>query len=139
MSLETWKKEFYPEEAGAFWKGGRTAREAVEHSLRKWRGTLPENLARHELLCEAGDAYFSPTLIDANLNIMAFGGNNCALCELAEGCADESGDIRGGKCDYCPLKNCSNEWSDALGGDTAPMIALLEGALEELDKDNQED
>ena len=48
MSLESWKAEFYtipaskcPEEY------------AIEHSLRKWTGLLPENLDKHELDHEA--------------------------------------------------------------------------------------
>ena len=44
MSLKTWKKEFYPKSA----KRTKLS-EAVEHSLQKWRGILPDNLKKHGL------------------------------------------------------------------------------------------
>ena len=44
MSLKTWKKEFYPKSA----KRTKIS-EAVEHSLQKWRGILPDNLKKHGL------------------------------------------------------------------------------------------
>lgn len=51
MSLDTWKREFYPSPASDFRAGWRatppTAVEAAEHSLKKWEGMLSHNLARH--------------------------------------------------------------------------------------------
>ncbi len=44
MSLETWKQEFYPKPASE-----TTPEEAVQHSLTKWEGLLPENLAKHNV------------------------------------------------------------------------------------------
>lgn len=42
MSLETWKAEFYPIDASKV-----PVEDAVQHSLRKWRGLTKENLAKH--------------------------------------------------------------------------------------------
>ena len=63
MSLETWKKLYYPTPA-------RTAissdLEAAKHSLRKWEGTTPKVLAEHQLTlhgslmrgCNSSQFYF---------------------------------------------------------------------------------
>jgi hypothetical protein len=45
MSLETWKKEFYPEEAKTV-----IGDKAIAHSLRKWEGLTPENLVKHGIV-----------------------------------------------------------------------------------------
>ena len=47
MSLTTWKKEFYPEDAGKV-----SAKDALAHSLRKWEGILPENLKKHDVFLD---------------------------------------------------------------------------------------
>ncbi len=45
MSLESWKKEFYPTRAADV----KTLDEALTHTERKWEGLRPENLERHGL------------------------------------------------------------------------------------------
>lgn len=42
MSLASWKREFYPVPASKV-----PADEALDHSIRKWRGLLPTALERH--------------------------------------------------------------------------------------------
>jgi hypothetical protein len=44
MSEESWKEEFYNVDAGDTCKA-----QAVEHSLRKWKGLTKESLRRHGL------------------------------------------------------------------------------------------
>lgn len=44
MSIESWKAELYPKPACE-----TTVEEAAEHSLQKWKGYLPENMARHSI------------------------------------------------------------------------------------------
>lgn len=86
MSLETWKEEFYPIEAD---KSVGSQLEAVEHSLRKWRGLDADTLKRHGLrqayngLKEDGEPHF---FIDYT---------SCALCLLVNAVNDG--------CDKCPL------------------------------------
>lgn len=44
MSIDTWKKEFYPTDAETTSIVG-----AVAHSIRKWRGIYSSNLRKHSL------------------------------------------------------------------------------------------
>ena len=73
MSIETWKAEFYPIAAEHTNKGG-----AIDHSLQKWLGLRPENLAKHEvelfegMVIELGDA-------DC-INAVVIDGGSCSLC-----------------------------------------------------------
>lgn len=48
MSLETWKAEFYPIPA---WRSNQETdlKVSIAHSLKKWTGLRPENLARHKV------------------------------------------------------------------------------------------
>ena len=122
MSLQTWKNEFYPIPADKCRK-----KDAVVHSLRKWIGFRPENLARHEM---------------GVLDIMGrgpLGADGCALCHKFEF----------GDCELCPLALARdgvpcNDANDEYGedsespyshfldnGDPEPMIAFLEKALAE--------
>lgn len=69
MSLETWKREYYPVAADDVPAG----RQAVWHSLKKWVGLRPHNLKRHEVYmtgCWLGDGYDSLIISDMS----------CALC-----------------------------------------------------------
>lgn len=69
MSLKSWKEEFYPLKEGEdntdyFKLKSVTGFDALQHSLQKWIGFLPENLARHQVeLRDAGqlfDPHFGP-------------------------------------------------------------------------------
>jgi hypothetical protein len=53
MSLNTWKIEFYPQEACEV----EDQLEAAKHSLRKWGGLTTENLERHGLVKEGESRY----------------------------------------------------------------------------------
>lgn len=68
MSIKTWKAMFMPTPATA----PRTARQALAHSLRKWRGLTWENLAKHGL---------TPTTVTRPT------ADDCALCEMFHNCS----------------------------------------------------
>lgn len=127
MSLQSWKKEFYPVSAS------RVAdKDALAHSLRKWQGLTRAALRKHKLVrCgdsigeKEPDEYFP---IDSS---------TCALCEaFHEELPGEA--IR--SCGSCPLvglseqeeggSGCTKEylaWSD--NHRLAPMLALLRKAM----------
>lgn len=89
MSLKTWIQEFYPISAQ------RTdIKDAAQHSLNKWQGLLPENLAKHDMIFAGGAVeddvageYFE---IDAS---------SCALCHHYMDHSARYGDM----CNKCPL------------------------------------
>ena len=99
MSLETWKAEFYPIEASKVSK-----KDAIDHSLQKWLGLLPENLAKHRctmldqmVIDLDGDRYDPP-----NLYIYS---ECCALCLLhhTDDATTENEDGDEVLCEACPL------------------------------------
>mgnify|MGYP001310501769 CR=1 FL=1 len=86
MSIQSWYNENYPIDAELVSDEG----EAIEHSIRKWKGFLPENLAKHGVKIDTLDQV-EGTLIDENskgawdyaitpLNLDS--GSSCALCEM---------------------------------------------------------
>lgn len=142
MSLETWKKEFYPTPAQKF----PTELEAVEHSLRKWRGLTKENLEKHELYQRL---YF---IQDATGKKFCIDCTTCALCQQHFDAAENLAD-----CDKCVLKHvnviygnhyscdeCISGSSDTIYGyftkykDPQPMIDLLEKAKAYLCQNSQQ-
>ena len=72
VSINSWKREFYQ---GRLKDAAKTALGAAKHSLRKWRGLKPKNLAKHNLTNRA----FGIVNIDTNatFDITAY---TCALC-----------------------------------------------------------
>lgn len=71
MSLQTWMDEFYPTPAQKF----PTELEAVEHSLRKWKGLTKENLKKH---CVDQHRF---SIIDASDVKLDIDCTTCALCQ----------------------------------------------------------
>jgi hypothetical protein len=129
MSLESWKAEFYPVPASEC-----PAEDAIEHSLRKWRGLRPEALARHGVGTK-GTRLFAA--VDGFFYISA---TNCALCEQFFQDAEEEDEKA---CADCPLAisrggvSCSKAregesfapWEAfGAGNNPEPMIAALEKA-----------
>lgn len=90
MSIRTWKEEFYPKRAQE-----TTKAEALDHSILKWIGLRPENLAKHEMRQDvfgclrdtAGDKVF----VDSS---------TCALCHHHRGSNNYVDD---NACNGCPL------------------------------------
>lgn len=91
MSLKTWQEEFYPIPADKTEFG-----DALDHSLRKWEGTTPGNLAKH------GVKLNGPELSDSDGYYMRLNSDSCALChwhynqEIAHRSASEA-------CETCPI------------------------------------
>lgn len=151
MSLESWKKEFYPIPACLIAVDTDNPVTLIEHSLRKWRGALPENLARHELeyhhhgLTEIKEASESPVPSGP----FGFISNSCSLCAKYYKSPRFSAPF---SCATCPIAivdgvSCEGRSldPDSPGGgvahdhekdtyaksrnDPQPMIALLERVL----------
>lgn len=79
MSIETWKKEFYPVSATS----RMSKKAAIEHSIKKWEGLLPENLKKHGVVLDrCGDIH------DDVINF-EISDQSCALCQkyMHECCA----------------------------------------------------
>ena len=77
MSIETWKKEFYPVPAHRRMTDGQ----AVAHSLKKWSGLTKKNLDKHKLMI--AESYITSSIIeDSGLfsKSLEIASRTCALC-----------------------------------------------------------
>lgn len=74
MTIKTWKEEFYPVDASEV----STKRGAILHSIRKWKGLLPENLERHGI--RHGDIPYN--IVDKFGETFDIDIESCALCTL---------------------------------------------------------
>lgn len=128
MSMETWKKEFYP----------ITAREvsvddAAAHSLKKWIGLRKENLDKHEVVMAA---IRKPMLQDKNGESHLFiDDSTCALCmhHLHKYTNRRA-------CVTCPItlatglpcdREAHSPWSIwQFNRDPEPMIVVLKAAID---------
>lgn len=131
MSWETWQAEFYPKDA----IHTEVGREAIEHSLQKWRGLIPENLQKHGI-DQRGAGLYEGT--DFCLLITS---STCSLCihywdEYAEEC-----------CETCPLAKtgwtpCDQEGSAYTawrhGKGPGRMIQELEDTLKAWDEEHKQ-
>lgn len=122
MSLESWKAEFYFTDAFEV-----PVEEALAHSLRKWIGLRPENLARHDLKT------FGSSVYDGDRKFW-IDDSSCALCFHY---------LRSiPSCSTCPLakslgRRCDHPTSDAESPyrvwvstkNPEPMIEALQTAL----------
>ena len=97
MSLKTWKAEFYPVDADEV-----RVEDAIDHSLTKWIGLRPENLAKHQV---TSADYHGVT---DGADRMYVGGDACALCHLHHDEdwyeEDDEEEGVGDACGDCPLK-----------------------------------
>lgn len=93
MSLQSWKEEFYPVDAEDVPK-----EQAVAHSIRKWQGLLPENLAKHgvEWAGEHSDRLREIAETDDRFIV---GASTCALCCHYDDRDNDNAD----PCVSCPL------------------------------------
>lgn len=134
MSVETWKEEFYPVVAAL---ATRNDTMAAKHSLQKWKGLCPDQLAKHGL---ARVAWGSEIRIIGNINFpqqrFSVRGNECALCHRHVMKI-------GGSCTTCPLTkavvwSCNEVNSSYVHwvktGDAEPMIRELEAAVKWCEK-----
>lgn len=129
MSLESWKAEFYPIPARGVLKSELVA---AQHSLLKWRGALPENLAKHGLQLNKCNGHNIEEI--GGSGEFDFNAGTCALCEIHR---NDNGRV---VCDSCILNEiteggaCSSQYLNMYVERTpAPMIGLLTLAVERLD------
>ena len=100
MSVETWKKEFYPVEAETLAKS--TALKATEHSLQKWLGLRKKNLKKHDMIVGGwGDIYSDPGK-NSDTASFSIDAESCALCVKFEE-KDHIGENKSESCKTCPL------------------------------------
>lgn len=125
MSYKTWKAEFYPVEAVDYPED-----QAIEHSLQKWTGLLPENLRKHDIIL---DGRYVGEYTDYEL-----------LCvNFAAGEYDDEGNCVVRECERCPLSQYLGRPCDESDnspykkfiddGNPIPMIDALKAAKEKQD------
>jgi len=124
MSLQTWKKEFYTEDATNVSK-----EDAIEHSLKKWRGLTKENLEKHcvvrlrDLICDINGS--SRLYIDKDSCALCLtSGDDCTSCPLFESREDVSCDSTTNDEKTSPYHAFTRD------GNAEPMIKALEEAKE---------
>ena len=133
MTLENWKKEFYPITANEFVGSSKTEKDYIEHSLLKWTGLLPENLAKHDV--EKGSFY----ILDKE-RIFGIHSLSCVLCEVYDNKTCGTDDfVSPGKCPLVKVlgNRCDSKFVDHSvyvtwieEDDPKPMIEALQKALE---------
>lgn len=117
MSLESWKKKYYPISACE-----TDEADQVKHSLKKWKGLRAENLAEFGLsIC--GDGY-----VTDRYEILSISDRTCSLCyHHTSKCGDRD-------CDGCPYVKLFGETCFGINGpfaawtydqDPEPMIKNL--------------
>lgn len=121
MGLRTWKAKYYPcdaEQAAGSWE------EAIDHSIRKWKGLNRFTLFLHGL------EQFGAAIVRKG-ECMETDAQRCALCRRA---ARSTGFVN---CDRCilaklrkdPHERCSDEYLIWVNtGNTLPMLRLLRKA-----------
>ena len=140
MSLDSWKKEFYPVEASEIAFNGSVS-DCIKHSLVKWYGLRKENLEKHgvkytsdefALSDKSAPVYSIATqtleIDSASCALCQKYDTNCILCVLAES--------NGGACDEAAngreaVYNAFVDANDPDNPDPEPMIAALEKCLAE--------
>jgi len=132
MSIETWKKEFYPKSPTK----GMSKIKAIEHSLLKWEGLKKSNLKKHGLIQK------NTQISDSEGGCFITSAESCALCMKYY---DEYENIY---CAKCPIVSVTNGircdyngtnkdfYESPFGqfvykGETKYMIALLKKTLKE--------
>lgn len=109
MSLKTWKAEFYSEPTEEM-----TKKAAIEHSIKKWIGLRPENLAKHE--CYFDKSCDWVVRDDNTTDFLLIDSGTCALCVKYL----SDGDL---PCLKCPLYKSLGYRCD--GGITSPFVVWL--------------
>jgi len=135
MSLQSWKKEFYPISAQRAAKG--SAVETIEHSLKKWTGLRKKHLDRHDLSTDYGgirgtgqsfyiDAVSCSLCAKFYDDASADGNSACRNCPLAKARGSVSCAFR-----LAPTEPHSPYWAWITRHDPEPMIFWLKKTLED--------
>ena len=132
MSIKTWEKQFYPVDVSEKF----TNLEAVQHSLKKWRGLARVELKKHGLTTTASsikddDGYrFHIDSISCALCYKHDVLDNCQTCPLNR--------VRGRRCDVVRADEDHSPWGMWMEDhNPQPMIMWLEKAEQSLLKDQQ--
>ena len=121
MSLASWKEEFYPVRAS-----NCPREQALEHSILKWTGLLPENLEKHGVV---KSSYYIETPDKAE--DLLIDESSCALCQHHYHCRSEE--------DPCPIvlvtgTTCDSHYDRFIyRNQVTPMLDLLRQVKEALD------
>lgn len=124
MSLESWKKEFYPVNA---YEAIGSENDAIQHSCLKWRGLREENLNKHKVVLRGKRVYDD----DNDDKFFPIDAETCALCQFVGKSKDGSQNcyecpiysVLGRSCDY----DSYSPYLDFLyTGNPEPMIKVLD-------------
>jgi hypothetical protein len=134
MSLQTWKKEFYPVPADDV-----EAPDAIAHSLQKWIGLRPENLKKHGVqIKHRAVENINPHGLE-DYGYIPISDSTCSLCAVYfeedsyDGCsACPLALARGGAACDNPMDGEGMSPYDVFtrSSDPEPMIMLLKKAQE---------
>ena len=129
MSLETWRKEYYPEDADKI--KSRSDRVLIEASLLKWIGLQKGNLAEHGLKKDS-IPYKSLELFGEKLDCH----DACSLCTKYH-----HGTFSDKSCVHCPLGNCgySSPYGKVWQSNYTNLTPLIEALAKALDKELDND
>lgn len=138
MSFQTWIKEFYPIDAEEIANQNEvTDEELILHSLKKWKGALPENTEKHNVTYK-NHMIESQSVEDQFYGAIVFATGTCSLCQKYDG--ESCGTSYRSKSDDCPIirmrgipcdrlyEKTENAYSDSESN-PKPMIKLLEETL----------
>ncbi len=136
MSLESWRKEFYPVPAKSTMRMDVIG--IIKHSFHKWIGLSPKNLKRHGL-----ERYEDG--ISDDMESFSTGNESCSLCKKYLDVTWPIGQIDCSKCPITKMRgySCSKEYKKFYStGENQPMVDLLEETLswatvEELKKEDK--
>lgn len=133
MSIETWKKEFYPVEAAEIADTDATVVELIAHSLKKWEGVRPGNIKKHGLKRAGYDSFHDGE------EYFELDGDSCSLCAAFYGkqdISDETDRCEDSDCSVCPIflangKTCADAYQEFTIGSRRPtkMVNLLRKTL----------
>lgn len=133
MSIKSWEKQFYPNDI----EDKCTNLEAVQHSLKKWRGLVPVELKKHGLTTSIYHG-----VADEVGNRFPIDSTSCALCykhDQVSGCRTcPLTRIRGVRCDKARKDEQLSPWSQwTIRQQPGPMIMWLKRAEQALLKEQQ--
>lgn len=113
MSIQTWKREFYPKPASK-----ATKAEALDHSIQKWKGYLSKNLKKHQLIRNGG-------ILENHDGIEVFESDTttCALCQRFMKNKRTNGYSSAENCVACPLFKATGKYCD--NGDETDAYARV--------------
>lgn len=134
MGIASWKKEFYK---GRVRDAAKDDLDAINHSLLKWTGLLPENLERHGVV--RGERSIQGDDGRGNIKWFYINDETCALCHQVHVVDYHSG------CGDCLYHQWYTESCDAnarspyevwrLQGNPVPMIKALENVRDKVERD----